>query len=116
MKKEATVEDLPKSARRWLTEDVYVLEVHPYPSYETASSIVDRSKRPAPGAPTDARFPALQRTNLSNGARIILAERHAAPLVTFDLQIDGGSPADQFALPGTARLAMDLLSQVTARP
>jgi len=115
MKREATIEDLQKSARRWLTEDVYVLEVHPYPSYETASSTVDRSNRPMPAAPPDSRFPSLQRTNLSNGAKIILAERHAAPLVNFDLQIDGGSAADQFALPGTARLTMDMLSEGTTR-
>jgi zinc protease len=79
IKREATTGDLQNAARRWLTDDVYVLEVRPYPNYETASHAVERAKLPMFSGANDARFPVLQRTNLSNGMRIILAERHAAP-------------------------------------
>ena len=113
--RQATPRDLRSAAKKWVTEDVYILEVHPYPSYETASSAVDRSKLPEPDAQGDAKFPAFERTELSNGLKIILAERHSTPLVIFDLLADAGSAADQFASPGTARLAMDMLDEGTAR-
>jgi len=47
--------------------------------------------------------------------KIILAERHATPIVLLSLVVDAGSAADQFASPGTARLAMDMLDEGTAR-
>src|SRR6185369_6446891 len=72
--RQATTRDLQKAANTWLTDNVYILEVHPYPTYETTSSTVDRSKLPEPGAPGDARFPAFERTELPNGLKIILAE------------------------------------------
>ena len=41
--RQATAKDLQTAAKRWLTDDVYILEVHPYPQFETVSSTVDRS-------------------------------------------------------------------------
>jgi zinc protease len=41
--------------------------------------------------------------------KIVLAERHEIPLVNFSLLVDSGYAADQFALPGTARLVSSLL-------
>ena len=37
------------------------------------------------------------------------------PVVSFNLLVDAGYAADQFALPGTARLAMDMLDEGTTR-
>ncbi len=111
--REASTRDLQQAARRWLTDDVYILEVHPYPDYVATASTVDRSKLPAPGTPPEAKFPALQRATLSNGLKIILAERHSSPLVDLNLQLDAGWAADQFAVPGTARLAMEMLDEGT---
>jgi zinc protease len=59
------------------------------------------------------KFPALQRSQLSNGMKLILAERHAIPVVQFNMQIDAGYASDQFALPGTASLAMSMLDEGT---
>jgi zinc protease len=111
--REASLHDLQRAAKTWLTDNVYILEVHPYPTYETASSTVDRSKLPEPGEQGDARFPAFQRAELANGLKIVLAERHSTPVVVFQLAVNGGSAADQFASPGTARLAMDMLDEGT---
>ena len=47
--------------------------------------------------------------------KVILAERHSAPLISLDFQIDAGFAADQFALPGTAKLTMDMLNEGTAK-
>jgi zinc protease len=53
----AKLRDLWSAARRWLTDDVYVLEVQPYPSYESAGSTIDRSHLPAPGVPAGCDSP-----------------------------------------------------------
>ncbi len=109
----ATADDLRQAALRWLSDGVHVLEVHPFPEFATVASDVDRSGVPEPGAPPAASFPALQRTTLSNGLEIILAERHAVPVVNLRLIVDAGYAADQFGLPGTGSLAMSMLDEGT---
>jgi zinc protease len=113
--REATGRDVLEAARKWLQDDVYILEVHPYPEYETTSANVNRSKLPTPGSPPEVKFPTLQRAKLSNGLNVILAERHSIPVVNFSLQVNAGYAADQFATPGTARLAMAMLDEGTAK-
>jgi zinc protease len=103
------------AARKWLTDDVYILEIEPYPEYGTTASSADRSKLPNPGDAPEIKFPALQRAALPNGLKVVLAERHATPLVNVILQIDAGFASDQFAIPGTARLATDMLDEGTTR-
>ena len=65
---------------------------------------VDRSQVAANGAPPELKLPKLQRATLSNGLKIVLAERHEIPLVNFWLQLDAGYAADQSAPPGTASM------------
>ena len=107
---DATAEDLKAAANRWLSDGVYVLEVHPFPDYKAAASGADRSKPPAVGAPPELKLPKLQHATLSNGLKVILAERHEVPLVDFWLNVDAGYAADQFASPGTASMTMALLT------
>ncbi len=107
---EATAEDLKAAANRWLSDGVYVLEVLPFPDYKSASAGADRSKAPEIGAPPELKLPKLQHATLSNGLKVILAERHEIPLVDFWLGLDAGYAADQFASPGTASMVMSLLS------
>jgi zinc protease len=106
----ATAEDLRAAARRWLSDGVYILEVHPFPEYSTVATNLDRSKLPEPGAPPELRLPKLQHASLSNGLKIVLAERHEVPLVNFWLAVDAGYAADQFGTPGTAKLTSALLN------
>ena len=56
----ATPADLLRTARQWLGDGDYTLEVRPFPGYQTASTGADRSKLPEPGALPDAKFPALR--------------------------------------------------------
>jgi zinc protease len=109
----ATAKDLQTAGRRWLGRDVYILEVHPYAEHEVTKTDVDRSQLPTPGPAPEVMFPELQRATLSNGLKIILAERHAIPVVNCNLIVNAGYAADQFAAPGTARLAMDMLDEGT---
>jgi zinc protease len=112
---QATPAQLLSSAKRWLGDGVYTLEVHPYPEYQTAQAGADRSKLPDLGSPPETKFPALERATLSNGLKVVLAERRAIPQVRFDLLLDAGFAADQSGLPGTASLAMAMLDEGTAR-
>jgi zinc protease len=103
------------SAKRWLSDGVYTLEVHPYPEFEAAQGGADRSRLPATGTPPAAKFPELERATLSNGLKIVLARRASIPQVRFDLLLDAGFASDQSAIPGTASLAMAMLDEGTAR-
>ena len=42
--REATAQNLLSTAKQWLSDGVYILEVHPFPQYKTISSDVDRKK------------------------------------------------------------------------
>jgi zinc protease len=111
--REATAEDLRAAAQRWLLDGVYILEVDPFPDYKTASAGADRSKAPDTGTPPELRLPKLQRATLSNGLKVILAERHEVPLVNFTLASDAGFASDASTIPGTANLAMQVLTDGT---
>jgi zinc protease len=113
--REATAKNVQEAARKWLSDGVYILEVQPFPKFTAAKSAVDRSHLPVPVLKPEARFPELRRTTLDNGLKIILAERHSIPVVQFNLVLDAGFAADQFAVPGTARLAMDMLEEGTQK-
>ena len=76
---------------------------------------MDRKKLPEPGAAPEVKFPDLERATLSNGLKVILAERHSIPVVNFNLLVDAGYASDQFAAPGTAKLAMAMLDEGTKK-
>jgi zinc protease len=107
--REATPAKLQSAARRWLSDGVYALEIRPYGDPQPASQTADRSKPPAIGQPPELHLPKLERATLSNGLKIVLAERHEIPMVNLSLLVDSGYAADQFALPGAARLVAGLL-------
>lgn len=109
----ATTSDLQSAGKRWLSDGVYTLEIVPYPNYEASQTTVDRSQMPKPGEGPEPRFPALQRAKLSNGMEVILAERHSVPVINLSLLIDAGFASDQFAKPGTASIAMNMLDEGT---
>ena len=111
--REASAANLLNAATKWLSDGVYILEVHPFATYKTTASEVERSKLPAAGAAPEIKFPALQRATLSNGLKIVLAERASVPLVNFNLLIDAGFASDQSALPGSSTLAMDMMDEGT---
>jgi zinc protease len=109
----ATPADVQGAARRWLSDGVFVLNVDPVPAFKTVASNVDRSKVPTPGAPPALKIPAPARATLSNGLKVVVVERHSAPVVDFTLLADAGFAADAAAKPGTARLTMLMLQEGT---
>jgi zinc protease len=106
--------DLRDAAREWLTDGVYTLEVVPFGNAKAAPSL-DRAAPPPLGAPHELKLPEIQEARLSNGLRVLLAERHEIPVVNFWLEVGSGFASDETALPGTARLASSLLTGGTKR-
>jgi zinc protease len=113
--REATAKQLRNTAKTWLSDGQYVLEVCPFPKHTPSTNEVDRTTLPVPQMRPEARFPALQRATLSNGLKLVLAERPSIPTVQFSLLLDAGFAADQFARPGTAKLAMEMLTEGTRK-
>ncbi|MCU1291888.1 MAG: peptidase domain protein [Bryobacterales bacterium] len=111
---QATAEDLRETAREWLSNGTYELKVNPFVA-RTPAAPVDRSEAPALGTPHELSLPPIHEGRLSNGLKILVAERHEIPVVNFWLEVDAGYAADQFGAPGTSRLAAALLTGGTAR-
>jgi zinc protease len=110
----ATPAEVRDAGRRWLTDGSYTLEVMPFPNYAAAAGGVDRhSGPPAPGASVAPRFPAVERATLSNGMKVIVANRPGLPVVSMAMVLNAGYAADQFQRPGTASLAMNMLDEGT---
>jgi len=110
---ELTVKDLQNTANKWLSDGVSILEIHPFPQYAENPVGADRSKLPETGTPPTAKFPEIQEATLSNGLKVMLAQRSAIPVVNFRMMIDAGYAADQFSLPGTATLALSMMDEGT---
>jgi zinc protease len=111
--KAAGAGDLWEAAKRWLSDGVYVLEVHPFPELAAGPGGADRKTRPVPGAAPEGRLPAFQRAALPSGLKLVVAERHEVPVVRMSLIVDAGYASDQSAAPGTARLAGDMMDEGT---
>jgi zinc protease len=119
--REATPAKVQAAAKRWLSGGEYVAEVFPFGDPQASTTAADRNQPPAIAQPPELRLPKLERTTLSNGLKVVLAERHEIPLVSFSLLVDSGYSADQgvpsgpgsSGQPGAAALVSKLLDQGT---
>ncbi len=109
----ATAAQVQAAAKQWLSDGVFVLEVVPFPKFTSTTTPVDRSKLPEVSAAGEGKLPKLQRATLSNGLKIVVAERHDSPVVDATMLFDAGFASDQFGIPGTASLATTLLTDGT---
>ncbi|KFN50626.1 M16 family metallopeptidase [Arenimonas composti] len=134
----ASAADITATARTWLSRGDHTLIVNPGervalaeaeptppvdmapvpaadPKYTVVESDVDRSQ----GVPVteqfpDLSFPALQRAELSNGMRVILAERHDVPVVRVSVELPSGYVSDVGRKLGTASFTMGMLDEGSA--
>lgn len=110
---EATTADVHKAVKDWLTSGRHTIVCTPFPTYQISGSETDRSKVPALSTQPSSSFPDMQTSTLKNGLKVVLAQRKNTPNVTLSLMLDAGYAADQYAKPGTASLAMNLLDEGT---
>jgi zinc protease len=111
--KAATPAKIADAARRWLSDGLYVLTVEKYPDLAAGKGIEDRAKRPEPGTPPDGRLPPFERATLSNGLQLVVAHRATVPVVQLSLLVDAGYASDLGGIPGTAKLAANMLDEGT---
>jgi zinc protease len=110
----ATAADVQNAARRWMSDGVYVLEVHPFDELAPIASTVDRKKGlPDVAAPPAAPLAAPERATLSNGMKVALSRRTAVPVVRLQMVVDGGYAADDPRKPGVASMAAQMLTEGT---
>ncbi|MCZ6618010.1 MAG: pitrilysin family protein [Gammaproteobacteria bacterium] len=109
----ASPRSLRTSAVKWMSKGKYVMEVVPFDEYTITADFSDRSKLPEPGPAPVVTFDKFERTVLSNGLKIILAERNAIPVVNLRLITGAGYSSDYLTAPGTAKLAMTILNEGT---
>ncbi len=109
----ATPTSIRKAADDWLSDGDYVLEVQPYPTTLKATAPIDRSKEPAAGSAMSLNLPSMHNATLSNGLKVVLAERHTAPVVNFSLLVTGGYSSDSTSALGTCSFAQRMLEEGT---
>ncbi len=111
-----TPKSVQQAAKRWLHDGRVVMRVEPYADYEAMPEVagLDRAKKPELGNPPPLTLPTLQRAELSNGLRVILAEVHKTPLVRFDMLVRGGWSADQQGRYGIASFTSRMQDEGTA--
>jgi predicted Zn-dependent peptidase len=133
--------DVLSAARQWLAKGDYTLTVvptatapkedtvaglppaanapalppaKPTSAFHTVASTIDRSKGvPQVTSYPDLSFPGVERSRLSNGIEVVLAQRHTIPVVSLSLQFDAGYAADAGAKPGTASFTTAMLDEGT---
>jgi predicted Zn-dependent peptidase len=108
----ATPADLLAAGRRWLSDGDFTLDLTPFPQFAAAQepTVADV---PAAGAIKPPSFVRFKRATLSNGLKVIVAERHDTPTLTLRMVMDAGEASDQFAKPGTAKLTAATLADGT---
>ena len=130
----ATPQQVRDAGRKWLSRGDHVMTVSPGPvtpiveepspavgpavippadpKYKTLPKVVDRSTGvPVTKSFPDLVFPKLQRATLSNGTRLILAERHDVPVVQMSMEFPGGYASDVGRRSGTASFTMGMLDE-----
>lgn len=72
-----------------------------------------RARQPAAGAPRPFRLPPVHAFRLASGICVYLVEQHALPVVSLDLNFDGGAAVDPPGKEGLASVCMAMLTEGT---
>lgn len=111
----ASAGEVLQTANEWLRGGVFVMRVSPEDTHTITKSDADRSKLPDVGDAPDLTLPPLQRATLSNGMKLVVAQRHDIPVVQARFYTQAGFATDFGGKAGTARLAMDVLDEGTTQ-
>ena len=74
-----------------------------------------RTEQPKPGAPRPFRLPKVKPFKLANGIQVYLVEQHTLPIVSMDLNFDGGSVVDPKGKEGLASVCMSMITEGTQK-
>ncbi|MFD1787749.1 M16 family metallopeptidase [Sphingomonas floccifaciens] len=79
----------------------------------TTPPVAATRKEPPVGEVTALQFPAIERTTLSNGMKVVFARRTTVPVVNVAASFDAGSAADDRAKLGAGTLMTSLMDEGT---
>ncbi|MDB4842690.1 insulinase family protein [Gammaproteobacteria bacterium] len=101
---------------KWIDNTPYVLTILPTDKYSVGETDLDRSAGiPFPTEKVEFQFPTLQTATLSNGAKVVLAERKGVPLVELNFQFDFGYAQENNDELGYTNFMMDMLNEGTEK-
>jgi zinc protease len=112
----ATSSKIKATFAEWIDDTPYVLTILPSDQYGLSDESVDRSTGvPYPTEKVSFKFPTLQTATLSNGAKVVLAQRSDVPLVEMNFQFNFGYAQENNDELGFTNFMMDMLNEGTKK-
>jgi zinc protease len=112
----ATSSKIKATFAEWIDDTPYVLTILPSDQYGLSDESVDRSIGvPYPTEKVSFKFPTLQTATLSNGAKVVLAQRSDVPLVEMNFQFNFGYAQENNDELGFTNFMMDMLNEGTKK-
>ena len=112
----ATTSKMKATFAKWIDDTPYVLTILPSDKYNINPTDIDRSKGiPYPSDKVSFKFPDLQTATLSNGAKVVLAQRSGVPLVEMNFQFNFGYAQENTNELGYTNFMMDMLNEGTKK-
>jgi len=112
----ATTSKIKATFAKWIDDTPYVLTILPSDKYNINPTDIDRSKGiPYPSDKVSFKFPDLQTATLSNGAKVVLAQRSGVPLVEMNFQFNFGYAQENPKELGYTNFMMDMLNEGTKK-
>ncbi len=109
-----TAAEVRTTANAWLSKPNYKLTVLPFGNHKVIADGADRTKLPPLGPSPALKLPAVQEARLSNGIRVVLAERPGTPTVDMTMVFDAGQAAEQHMKRGVGGFTLGLMDEGTA--
>ena len=101
---------------QWIDDTPYVLTILPTDKYTVGETDLDRSSGvPYPTQKVEFQFPKLQTATLSNGAKVVLAQRKGVPLVELNFQFNFGYAQENNDELGYTNFMMGMLNEGTKK-
>ena len=101
---------------QWIDDTPYVLTILPTDKYTVGETDLDRSSGvPYPTQKVEFQFPKLQTATLSNGAKVVLAQRKGVPLVEMNFQFNFGYAQENNDELGYTNFMMGMLNEGTKK-
>jgi len=108
-----TAAEVRTTASTWLSKPNYKLTVLPFGNHKVIADGADRTKLPPLGPSPALKLPAVQEARLSNGIRVVLAERPGTPTVDMTMVFDAGQAAEQHMKRGVGGFTLGLMDEGT---
>ena len=113
---EVTPAKMKATFAQWIDNTAYVLTILPNEKLGVNDASIDRSEGvPYPTEKVSFEFPALQTATLSNGAKVVLAQRTGVPLVELNFQFNFGYAQENNDELGYTNFMMDMLNEGTKK-